>query len=993
MSEAKVQLLGVLREATSQDYTRMRQAEELLKEWENSPSFFATLQDIFYDRSVDHDIRTLSGIYLKNGIDRFWRRTAKNPILPEEKKAIRERLLQFIDEPSKKLTAQNAVIVSRIARLDYPRDWPDLLTNLVQSMEAASTHNADSAHLIHARVLETLSEVLQELSTRLLSAGRRQFAEISPTIFQAVAQIYVVYVDRTISKLQQINSNVNQEALLEELNIVGTCVKCMRILMVSGIRDVHKYDETRTFLDVSRKHLEQYMDCRYGLVQINYTGNIKQVVENTIEEYGSLYVSLQKKHPVSAVLCPAWLDIIRYYWQNIMVEGTHIVEQCKSGTQDQNTLVFEPFLLQGMLLVKDTIKNVSYNAGQLGADLLSVTNEEKELAIEAGRLINEQFLTPDFVNVCAETLVSQYMLMSPSDFTRWEEDPEGWLNNLDTENWEFELRPCAELAFMNLLSQYRDQLVPIIVNLVERVATVTDKQSLLFKDAVYGAVGLGVNSLFGRLDFEPFVMNRLVAELGNKDPNFKILRRRIGWMLGRWVTESISADCRKVIYEIFLQLMSEDEDLVVRLTAANGLKQAVDDWDFDISTVVPYLGSAMSLLLNLLKEVEESDTTMKVISYINAIMDRTGADMIPFAAQIVQLLISLWGPNTEPLLQSSLVVTFTKITSILNEQSAQLQNILVPIIKYCTDRNNEAHIYLLEDSLDLWWTILQSTPVSSPDLISLLPAALDLLDYDTENLRKILLIIDSYIMLDPQATLQPANTLVLFTKLAAKIGHSREQAITYIVHTLDLALQSVPLQVFGETLVQSGLMANVLRVLVENEIFGFAIMNCMNLFARISIYDANFVIQIIQLTAQQEQIQGDFLSNILDKWLEKFENASQARARKLACIGFTNLLLTGNPTVLSKLPSIMDIWTSVGPDVKGSDGSDVLYSEIDLEGDIYEIEQSAEKSRKHDLSHRDPVYTIDLIQLVRQTVNEPSMSSLVNQVDASILEKVKELLN
>lgn len=44
MNEAKVQLLGVLREATSQDYNRMRQAEELLKEWENSPSFFATLQ-------------------------------------------------------------------------------------------------------------------------------------------------------------------------------------------------------------------------------------------------------------------------------------------------------------------------------------------------------------------------------------------------------------------------------------------------------------------------------------------------------------------------------------------------------------------------------------------------------------------------------------------------------------------------------------------------------------------------------------------------------------------------------------------------------------------------------------------------------------------------------------------------------------------------------------------------------------------------------------
>lgn len=71
----------------------------------------------------------------------------------------------------------------------------------------------------------------------------------------------------------------------------------------------------------------------------------------------------------------------------------------------------------------------------------------------------------------------------------------------------------------------------------------------------------------------------------------------------------------------------------------------------------------------------------------------------------------------------------------------------------------------------------------------------------------------------------------------------------------------------------------------------------------------------------------------------------------------------------------------------------VLYSEIDLEGDIYEIENSAEKSRKHELSHRDPVYTIDLIQLIRQTVDEPNISSLVSQVDASILDKVKELLN
>lgn len=44
MSEAKSQLLAVLSEATSQDYYRMKQAEDMLKQWENAPRFFATLQ-------------------------------------------------------------------------------------------------------------------------------------------------------------------------------------------------------------------------------------------------------------------------------------------------------------------------------------------------------------------------------------------------------------------------------------------------------------------------------------------------------------------------------------------------------------------------------------------------------------------------------------------------------------------------------------------------------------------------------------------------------------------------------------------------------------------------------------------------------------------------------------------------------------------------------------------------------------------------------------
>jgi hypothetical protein len=44
MNEAKNQLLSVLQEALSQDYQRMRQAEETLKQWEIEPHFLAVMQ-------------------------------------------------------------------------------------------------------------------------------------------------------------------------------------------------------------------------------------------------------------------------------------------------------------------------------------------------------------------------------------------------------------------------------------------------------------------------------------------------------------------------------------------------------------------------------------------------------------------------------------------------------------------------------------------------------------------------------------------------------------------------------------------------------------------------------------------------------------------------------------------------------------------------------------------------------------------------------------
>ncbi|CAO3644783.1 unnamed protein product [Cunninghamella blakesleeana] len=892
-----------------------------------------------------------------------------------------------MNEPSNKLSAQNTIIIARIARLDFPLQWPDLINSLLHGIES-STNN--EAVLIHRRCLETLYEVLSELSSRVLATGRRQFAELAPHTFQVIASVYMIYVNQCLSNLEQ-----HKFTDINGLEVVTLCIKCLRILMVSGIRDVHKFDETKSYIDISYQHLIKYIEYRLGITPalLSTQNNIrmKTSIEEVIDEYGSLYLHLQKTHPVSVALCPRWIDILLYYWRIVLEQSNFLSNQ----SNEANYEIYQKIILQGMQLIKGTIKNNVYDADIPDSDNLAVTREEKELTIQARQIIYDNFITGDFVHSCAEVMVTKYMLLTPSDLEQWENDPESWSNSVDAENWEFELRACAESIFITLLAQHRDQLTPIILNLVEQPG-VQDFQGLLFKDSIYNAVGLGVHSLYGRLDFEVFVANRLVNEIKNKEPSYKILRRRIAWLLGRWVTESISADCRTAIYEILLQLMVKQEDLVVRLVAAHSLKLAIDDWDFDISILLPYLGTAMDLLLPLINEVEESDTVMKLISDLNTIMDRAGEHVAPYAPNIVELLTPLWSSaQNEPLFQSALVVTFNKVAAILKEQSSQLYSLFLPIIAYSLNRNNEAHVYLLEEALDLWWTLLQCANGLANELLELMPEAIRLLDYDTENVKKVLWIIESYILLDPQVFIQKCG-LSLFTHLASFVKDSKPDVASNITNTAELVIRTVSVPVYGESLFQSGLLNCVLQVFLSDKLLAYASMSYMSLFARIAIQDASMVTNFIQSATQTiNPNSNEFLGEIIDKWMDKFDNIGHPRQRKLACLGFTYMLRTNNPIIMKRLPTLMAIWSDVGLEVKESDGESVLYSEADLEDDLNRLEESPEKERKSKLMHNDPVYTIDLLELMKQTLTElqAQQNGLFDNIDPLLLNQISELFN
>jgi hypothetical protein len=110
------------------------------------------------------------------------------------------------------------------------------------------------------------------------------------------------------------------------------------------------------------------------------------------------------------------------------------------------------------------------------------------------------------------------------------------------------------------------------------------------------------------VNFDQWFSTTLTQELRVKGDNYRIIRRRVLWLIGQWTSVKLSSELRPALYSVTLPLLQGDEDMAVRLTASNTLKHAIDDFEFNTDQFLPFLETSFSLLFTLLKEAHESDT-------------------------------------------------------------------------------------------------------------------------------------------------------------------------------------------------------------------------------------------------------------------------------------------------------------------------------------------------------------------------------------------------
>lgn len=118
-----------------------------------------------------------------------------------------------------------------------------------------------------------------------------------------------------------------------------------------------------------------------------------------------------------------------------------------------------------------------------------------------------------------------------------------------------------------------------------------DLPAILRREAVYCALGRLSRALasFGGIDFGAFLQHAstwlgqgvplYVQFLCITDDSHRILKRRLAWLIGEWV--SSDEECAKLpmVWQILVHLLGEwgpSSDMAVRLTAAIAFKNCVD---------------------------------------------------------------------------------------------------------------------------------------------------------------------------------------------------------------------------------------------------------------------------------------------------------------------------------------------------------------------------------------------------------------------------------
>ncbi|KAL3277503.1 hypothetical protein HHI36_012849 [Cryptolaemus montrouzieri] len=672
-------------------------------------------------------------------------------------------------------------------------------------------------------------------------------------------------------------------------------------------------------------------------------------------------------------------------------------------TSEGIQFIYERFTIQCFNIIKSILLCVEYKPSKT---IESSKGPDTRRASD----IKSTFFQPNTLIEICRRLVAHYFVLTQDELDMWDTDPETFANDEIGDSWKYSLRPSMETVFVTIFHEFRDILAPVLLDLIRETSGLLppeDIQGILKKDAVYNAVALAAFDMYEEVDFDQWFTTTLMEELRIKHNNYRIIRRRVSALVGRWTGIKLSAELRPTLYQCVINLLGPDEDMAVRLTASSTLRYAIDDFEFNSEQFRDFLEPAFNLLFGLLKEVTECETKMHILNVMTLMVERVGHTIQPHSDALIQYLPLLWKESEEHnMLRCAIVSTLVQLVKALGTVVPELAPFLVPIIMLGTDTKQSAIVYLLEDSLELWLTVLENSPSMTNEMVQLYENMPALLEYSTEAFRLCIPISLVHMLLAPELVMR-SHGVQIMTICDNLMADMKNEGIVMIVRLVDTYIKACPV-VGAETVLP--ILPRIFQGVYEGELYPMVMSMYLAILSRVLLSSHNVFSRVLNTLAHVNNISEEAtMSKILDVWLAKMPNVSQADQRKLMGLALTNLLTTQSRAVLERFGLIMVQILETLNDITKTDETGLTSDSLVLtegrspsyfneDGDgFYETDHD---QRKKQLILIDPVHTIvlkDYLQAqmyaLRTQLGPIQFEQLLQLVDGDSMSQLKEYIS
>ncbi|WFD26954.1 hypothetical protein MNAN1_001943 [Malassezia nana] len=926
-----------------------------LEAWETESSYWEELLRMALDpnEAPGTPFRQLAMIRFKNGITKYWRTRIVNrvtvTISQASKERIRAHLLRVLDEHDHAVSVQAAVAISKLARTDYPNEWPDLIPTLQRAIESAGAaiHDAIRSGTLEysaspTRVLliaaNVLRQCLKEFETVRVLSGKMRMTELARTLLPVLQPVMERLFQDTFTAQDAfewaeqpgVSMRVRASHLL--LKVLHRLALVDSGIIASKVSEVARPNLAFTFFACTPAQLACLLQRRTQL--LGYDPSVDMALTKHMMAYAKLHLALVTQLHSHVATWPAWVEVVEWYWGTLQRAAQS--DSVALSRDDDETGVMYPYrlIVLSLVLLRTTLNHWKRN------------RPPKSCFSGAQGAVTELELT--------DTLLKTYLRLTPSDLERWQSEPEEFSVEESQGDALLDIRPAAEQLLLALAEHSvrpdARQVPSVVWHLWAQFEASSQwpisLEGALARDALYTALGICRDRLDSELNEDApveckylglAIRDRFLPEAmmeGAGEP-WVIVRRRIAWLLWEW-SDYVWVSVRPAAYAALVQLLSRvpgRTDITVQLAAARTLSVLTDAVEFDADVFSTYLGDAVASLMQLLAhDLQEVDSIRTVASTLAVVIERVGPRIQPYASALTEMLPGLWAledpsARTKPSLleclgklieacaprmqdESLLVHLHALVAHMVNES---LSPALSPLIGY--------------DALLLWARTLQASPQLTPPLVPLValaPSHVTQPDFGPLLCR----VWEESVALAPTELLQMYGP-AMYTALASVLDMPDSPVLLGPLRALDThvrVLDASAMSTLASTLHTTGLGVKLFKALLREESFSLGCHIAM-VVARLAAHLPHpYFHELVRVSRSQYELPWPAL---IEKLVYYEQSMALVRPRKLFALALASILqgATEQDTeVLTCLPAILGAWTELlGEVVEDAQGHAAVY--------------------------------------------------------------------